>query len=938
MAPSPQAARRFFIVGIFVLLLVVLASARFYTDVLWFQEVGLTSILWTSLSASFGVGLAVGLLVAAVIWLNLFIAARLAPAYRVSVGADPRFDPFERYREMLMPYQRRLRLLVAGVMGFLAGGAAGDEWQTVLLWQNRVDFGTQDPQFGRDVGFYVFDLPFLENVLGWLTFVVGASIVLSLGAHYFFGSIRLLPRMRGIAAGALAHLSVLLGILALVRAGRYWLGQYQLNFSPRGVVTGASYTDVHAQLPALKLLALISIVSAVLFIVNIWFRRVSLPIAAVGIWILTAFLAGGVWPWWVQRFSVEPQELDRERPFIQRNLAATRESFGLTDVQQRSFGASAVSAEQVNENQALLNNVRVWDPTILQRAYEQLQAIRLYYTFEDVDIDRYAIDGELRQVLLSGREISLDDLDDKSKTWSNLHLQFTHGYGMVASLANEATVSGQPQFLIRDVPGTVRSGAESLELEQPALYFGESFTDDDYSIVNSKQEELDYATEEGVRRSNYAGAGGVQLSSFFKRVTFAIREGDTNLVLSSLITPESRILVYRNVRDRVRRAAPFLAIDHDPYLVAVDGRLVWLLDAYTSTASYPYAQRFDMDDVLDVSEEGVLDGQANYVRNSVKVAVDAYDGTMTFYVVDDSDPLAAAWRKVFPDLFSSEEPPASLEAHFRYPEDLFDVQSEVYLTYHMTDPDDFYAKEDAWSLPEDPQQGSGVELAPRYLLAQLPGSSQQEFLLTRPATPRGKNNMLAFMVGRSDPGVYGEFLALQFPRQRQVPGPVQVDNLINQDVEISRTLTLLSQQGSSVEFGSLVVLPIQDSIMYVQPIFVTAQNGGIPELKRVAVVVGESVVMGNSLDDALIEVFGAPDVDVEPSETDADAEPDDDGEVPERLTSLVARAARAYELAQDALARGDFEEYGRLIERLGRLLDAASSAAAARAGDGEARR
>ena len=916
-------------VVVVVLLFLLLSSARFYTDFLWFQEVGLASVLWTSLSAEFAVGAVVGLLVAVMLWLNLFVAARLAPTYRVAVAADPRFDPFERYREILLPYAGRLRLAIAAAIGFLAGGAASDQWQTFLLWRNGVDFGIEDPQFGRDVGFYVFDLPFLETVFGWLTFVVGASIVLSVAAHYFYGSIRMLPSMRGISPGALAHVSVLLGLLALVRAGRYWLGQYQLNFSARGVVTGASYTDVHAQLPALKLLALISIVSAILFIVNIQFRRASLPIAAVGIWILTAFLAGGVWPWWVQRFSVEPQELEREQRFIERNIDATREAFGLTDVTTRSFAAGSVTPEQAAANQALLNNVRVWDPDVLQRAYEQLQAIRLYYRFQDVDIDRYLVDGEMRQVLLAGREMSLDDLDEKSKTWSNLHLQFTHGYGMVASLANEATSSGQPQFLIRDVPGTVRTGAEVLDLERPEIYFGESFEDDEYSIVNSKQDELDYPTEEGVQRSNYAGRGGIALSSLFKRIAFAIREGDTNLVLSSLIEPESRILVYRDIRDRVRRAAPFLALDHDPYLAAVDGHLAWVLDAYTTTSSYPYAQRFDIDEVLDAQEEGMLEGSVNYVRNSVKVTVDAYDGDMTFFVIDDSDPLIAAWSKVFPDLFTHEDPPDSLVAHFRYPEDLFDVQSEVYLTYHMTDPADFYAKEDAWSLPVDPKAGAtGGDLPATYLLAQLPGSTDQEFLLTRPATPRGKNNMLAVMVGRSDPGVYGEFLALQFPRQRQVPGPIQVDNLINQDVEISRTLTLLSQQGSRVEFGSLVVLPLDDGIMYVQPIFVTAQNVGIPELKKVAIVSGDDVVMEDSLDEALLELFGAPEEPVvEPPDEDGDRPAGDDEPAAEpELAELVAQAVRVYDQAQAALARGDFEEYGKLIERLGRLLQAAEAA------------
>ncbi len=894
------------------------------------------SVLWTSLSAQFGVGAAVGVLTALFIWVNLLIAQRLAPRYQFEVVRGP-FEQLDRYRQLLTPWVRWIRIGIAVFIGLSAGGAAGGAWQKVLLWMNRSEFGVTDPQFGRDVSYFVFQLPFIQTVLGWLWFAVVAAVFFSVASHVFHGSIRPQAGTRWLSPGALAHISVLFGFLALIKAGEYWFGRYMLSFSPRGVVTGASYTDVHAQLPALTVLTVISVLSALLFLVNIRLKRWALPIAAVMVWVFTAVVAGGIWPWWVQRFSVNPQELQRERPFIARNIEATRAGFGLEGVEARQFPASSsLTGEQLTANENLLNNVRLWDPDILKRANEQLQAIRSYYHFSDVDIDRYEVDGVPRQVLLAARELALESLDEGSKTWSNEHLQYTHGYGIVAGLANEATSSGQPNYLVRNVPGTVSAGAESLNVEQPALYYGENFDANEYSIVNTKQEELDYPTETGVQRSSYEGAGGIELNGILRKVAFAIREGEPNLILSGLIESDSRILIYRNVRDRVLRAAPFLSLDHDPYVTVVDGDLKWVLDGYTTTPWYPYSERLDLTQFVQGQEAGQLSGSVNYIRNSVKVVMDAYDGTMTFYIIDPDDPLIQAWSGVFPDLFTTEDPPAELEAHFRYPEDMFDVQSQVYLNYHMTDPDDFYAKEDGWQLPTDPTDPTGSSAVPgTYLLTELPGESTEEFVLMRPANPRGKDNMVGVMVGRSDPGHYGEFLSLLFPRQRQVSGPVQVDNLINQDVEVSQTITLLSQEGSTVEFGSLVLLPIDEAILYVQPIFVTAGDGGIPELKRVALVFGEEVAFAETFDEALAELFDLPAPgEEEPPPDEEEEEPTPPDETSTDIDKLIAEAARLYRLAQEALQDGDFEEYGRLIDRLGGILDRLERASQAQEGGG----
>jgi uncharacterized membrane protein (UPF0182 family) len=678
---------------------------------------------------------------------------------------------------------------------------------------------------------------------------------------------------------------------------------------------------------------LISVISAVLFLVNIRVRRAALPLAAVGIWILTAVLAGTAWPFFVQRFSVEPQEPQREGPYIARNLVATREAFGLGAVESEPYPASNdLTAEEVKTNEQLLQNVRLWDPGVLKQAYSQLQAIRTYYQFEDVDIDRYEIDGEQRQVLLSARELSLDDIE--SKSWQNLHLQYTHGFGLVASLANESTTAGQPRFLLSDVPPAAVPGAEALEPEQPRVYFGEGFQSNEYSVVRSKQEELDFALEEGeVQRSTYEGAGGIGVGNIFRRLAFAIREGDPNLVLSGLITSESRILIYRNVRDRVRRAAPFLTYDSDPYLAVIDGRLVWILDAYTTSPWYPYAQRFDAGDSVDSAESSALDDRINYVRNSVKVVVDAYDGTMKFHIIDPDDPVLQVWAKAFPDLFTADEPSDDLQAHYRYPEDLFKLQTEVYRTYHMEDPLDFYSRQDQWDIPSTPKIGTFTtteeadQISPVYLLLTLPGETNDEFVLTRPFTPRSRPNMVSNLIARSDPGHYGELVSLQFPRTVNIFGPQQVDNLINQDVAISETLTLLSQRGSSIQFGSLVILPIADSILYVQPLFIQAENIGNPELKKVALVLGEEVVLGDTFDEALNDLFNL-DAEPEPEPTPSggpspEPSPPSGGGGNAELQRLLTKAGRLYDRAQAALADGNFGEYGDLIERLGVLLQRA---------------
>jgi uncharacterized protein len=926
--------------GLVVLAVLLFSSTGFYTDVLWFREVGIASVLWTSISAQLATGVAVGLLVGAVVYVNLLIAGRMSSAYTFFRIEDAdRRDPLDRYRMMLSPYLKWLRLGVGIAIGLLAGFGASSSWQTFALYLNRVPFGREDPQFGRDIGFYVFELPFFNLILDWAWFAIVAALVVSLIAHYFHGSIQPEAGLSGISSGVMGHLSVLLGLLALVKAVQYYLGTFGLNFSERGVVTGASYTDVNAQLPALRLLAIISIISAILFIANIRFRRLALPIAAVGIWVLFTLLAGAIWPAFVQRFSVEPQEASRERPYIERNIEATRDGYGL-DVESRPFaGTDDLDAEAIEENETLLSNVRVWDPVELQRVYNQLQAITPFYTFPDVDIDRYEVDGETRQILLSGRELSVEDLTADA-SWQNQHLIYTHGYGLAASLANESTTAGQPSLLVRDLPGSVTRDAPDFELDQSGIYYGETYEDAEYSIVNTEQDEIDYQGEgeEATVRSNYEGEGGIPMGGFLRKLAFAVRERDFNIILSDDIRSDSRIMLYKDVRDRVRRAAPFLALDNDPYIVAAEGRLKWILDGYTTTNFYPYSQRSDLGAMVPSALPGGLQGEANYIRNSVKIVVDAYDGTMDFYIVDEDDPLIEAWHKTFPDLFADEEPSDEIREHFRYPEDLLLTQSELYLRYHVSDPQTFYSGNDEWSIAET-SSTSETPVTPTYLLISLPGETGEEFVLTRPFTPRGRNNMNAILVARSDPENYGELLTLDFPSNSAIEGPAQINNLINQNEEISQQITLLSDRGSEIIFGSLVNLPINDSILYVQPLFIEAAGsatettstagggGGIPELQSVILVYGEQVVQGESFDEALAELFDldAPVTPPEEGEPTDEEPPEVDPTAPEDLRAVVEEAGRVYAEAQQALSDGDFEAYGRLIEELGALLEQAEA-------------
>jgi uncharacterized membrane protein (UPF0182 family) len=689
-----------------VLLLAFLALAavgsvsRFYTDLLWFREIDKSDLFWGVLRTKTLIGLLAGLGTAAVVGVNLWIVERLAPRYGLTVVARPQV---ERARAVLSPYLRPLRLGIAAFLGLVVGLQASGLWQTFLLWRNRVPFNERDALFNRDVGFYMFELPFQRAVFGWLFTTLVLTTLLVAAGHYVLGGIRPQAETNRVAAQAQSHLCVLLGLIVALKAWGYWLDKYQLLFSPRGVVAGASYTDVKAQLPALEVLFWVALICAAMFFWGA--RRGGLLVPLISIVLLAgvSLIMGGIVPAIFQRFRVDPQELARERPYIARNIDATTKSFGLSGVKTSEFPASEnLNSEQIQQNKPTIDNIRLWDPEVLRPGVRNLQAIAQYYNFTDVDVDRYRIgDDTTRQVMISVREVDPNGLAESARTWQNLHLAYTHGYGFVAVQVNTAAEGGQPNFIVSGF----NPQDPAIKVDQPRVYFGEPPPNSpEFVVANTAQGEYDAQGTNETNLFNYDGDGGVQLSDIGRRLAFAIRFRDINLLISGNIKNDSRLMFNRDIRDRVEKAAPFIQWDGDPYAVVVDGGIKYVRDGYTTSSNYPYAQRIDLADAARRNELGSrgVEGIGNYIRNSVKAVVDAYTGEVTLYAFDEQDPILQAWRKAFPDLFAAKgEISPDLRSHLRYPEDLFSIQTWIYASYHIRNPDDFYSKEDFWALPDD---------------------------------------------------------------------------------------------------------------------------------------------------------------------------------------------------------------------------------------------
>ncbi|HEX6631466.1 MAG TPA: UPF0182 family protein [Gemmatimonadaceae bacterium] len=918
-SPSPRAprgtvrrVRRARRLGVLALLLLVVLFLPGLLELagnwLWFQEIGYMPVFHASLLTRLLLFAGVAALTFAVIYTNLRLGQRgLVP--------DPvvvRFAPAAR-RVDVTELLRRLSLPVAAALAFLFGLGAMRLWPQVIAALHRMPFGVADPVFGRDVGFYVFTLPVLDAALGLLTALVVLSLMLAVPVYWLRGDVIVAPRHLRVEPSAQLHLGTLLVALFLLTAARtWWVETSALLESTTGPLVGASYTDLAVRLPALRTQAVTALLAALLVAYGAARRTLAWHAAlATAAYVVVALVGVGLLPAAVQRLRVAPNELTLEAPQIRSHIAFTRRAWGLDAVTTRELsGEAGLTAADLAANGATLENVRLWDREPLLQTFGQLQAIRTYYDFEAVDDDRYWIEGRYRQVLLSPRELNADALP--TQTFINRHLTFTHGMGLTLAPVNQVTGEGLPVLFVKDLPPASSVG---LPVTRPQLYYGELA--DDYVVVHTRQPEFDYPAGDENVFAAYEGRGGVAVSSFARRLLLATRFGSLNFLLSNDITADSRVLFRRDVRERAQAALPFLRFDGDPYLVLDSaGTLQWMLDAYTASTRYPYARP-------------LRDG-TNYLRNSVKVVVDAYHGSVHAYVADPRDPIARAWADAFPEqLRPMAELPSSLRAHLRYPEDLFRAQVEMYRIFHMGEPEIFYHREDEWQIPQVDDPGENTDLFMRRIIMRLPDEPSAEFIFMTPFTPRQKDNLAAWMVARSDGEHYGQLVVYRFPKQSLIFGPRQVVNRINQDTEIARQLTLWDQRGSTVIRGELLVIPIEESLLYVQPIYLRAEGGRIPELKRVVVAYQNQVAMDETLDGALAMLFGAGGeeaaVAAAPGGAVTSAGAASAPGASPRATAVVrdslsAEALRLYERAVQAQRAGDWATYGAELQRLGEVL------------------
>ena len=878
--------RLFIIIAVAVMFLLAFSLrgvAGFWTDFLWFDSLGLSSVFTGVLWAKIALGAIFTGVFFALLFLSLTIADRLAPKERLE---GPEDDLLDRYHAVVDRRATLVRAVFSFVLALIAGAGMSGEWNQWILFTNGGSFGVKDQTFQTDVGFYVFKLPFYTTVVNWL-FASGVIILLvTVVAHYLNGGIRLQSPGQRVTPQVKAHISVILGLLALVKAADYWLQRYSLTFSNRGAVDGATFTDVKAQLPAIYLLLFIALLSFGLFIYNIFRRGWTLPVVAVGLWALVSVIAGVGYPAFVQRFQVEPEESTKESPYIAHNIEATRAALGLTDVQTKPYLYSqdkGVATANINANPGTVRNIRLLDPLIVNPTYQRLQSQYSAYRFNQLSIDRYPIktpSGDIAntQVVVGSRDLNVSGIPQQS--WEGAHLAYTHGYGVALAPANSTTTQGRPNFLVKNVPTIVDTNSINVDLSTPQTYYGDNVSG--YAITNAGREEIDYVQADGQTKfTQYSGSGGVTLSSLTRRLAFGARFGDWNLVISNFIKPDSRIVFQRDVRERIKTAAPFLSFDGDPYPVISDGRIVYMFDGYTTSNHYPNAQHVDLTGLPSASG---LQGQSiNYVRNSVKGVVDTYDGTVKLYVSDPSDPIVNAYQKAFPALFASvDDMPAQLRAHWRYPQDLFRIQTAMFGRYHITESAAFYEKSSSWSVAQDP--GSSVtsttatanqllsstngvttrakeaRIEPNYEMLRLPGDPTESFVSLRSFVPYSeddsKKTLTSFMVANSDPEHYGQLTVYEMPSGFNIDGPAIVNSNILAAPEVAQRLTLLNQQGSRAQLGQLQLVPVNNTIVYVRSLYVSSDNTTqIPELKQVIAVFSGEVVMKPSLREALQVLF-----------------------------------------------------------------------------------
>jgi uncharacterized membrane protein (UPF0182 family) len=921
-------------IGALVILGVLFTSlSGFYADWLWFKSVDFTSTWSTILGTKALLFVATGLFTALIVLANVFLAYKSRPLY-VSMTIES--DNLERYRTQVEPIRRGLFIGGFLALFYFAGVSGSTLWSSWLLFRNSTEFGVKDPQFGMDISFFAFRLPFWQTLIGLAISTLVLAIIASVVVHYLYGGIRLQVQQDRTTVTARVQLSVLLGLVVLLKAVAYWFDRYALALKDSKLITGLTFTDVNATLPAKAILTGIAIVCALLFFANIIRKSWVLPAAGTALLVISSVLIAGLYPAAIQTFQVKPSESSKEAPFIQRNIDATRAAYGLEDVTVSDYQATdSTNTGQLADDAATIANIRLMDPNVLSPTFRQLQQIRPYYSFPDsLDIDRYTVNGVKRDVVVAVRELNI--AGNPSRNWINDHLVYTHGFGFVAAYGNERDADGKPSFTVGNLPPTGTLGSF-----EPRVYFGENVPD--YSIIGGVKTdspvEFDYpddASANGQKNYTYAGTGGVPVGSLINKVVFALKYQEQKILLSNLINKDSKILFERNPRDRVAKVAPWLTLDGDPYPALVNEKIVWIIDGYTTSAGYPYARKTTLSnataDALTANSASVAaqgNQTVNYIRNSVKATVDAYNGTVTLYEWDEKDPVLKTWSKAFPGTVQPKKAISKeLLEHIRYPEDMFRVQRDILSSYHVKTAEAFYGGQDFWRVPRDPSTfGANASAQPPYYLTlQLPGAKKPAFSLTTPFVPRGgRENLSAFAAVNSDPGPeYGKFTVLQLPRNTNVAGPSQVASNFEAKPEVANSLSLLRRGGSDVVLGNLLTLPVGGGLLYVQPVYVraTSNTAAYPLLQKVLVSFGDQIGYDDTLKGALDQVFGGNSGTAAGGSTTEGTT----GSTTSSLSNALASAKQAYADGLAALAKGDFAAYDKAQKRLKSALDAAINA------------
>jgi uncharacterized protein len=901
-----------------VLAMLFVMFAGFWTDWLWYRSVSYSSVFTKTLWTKVGMFAVFGLLMSGAVGLNIWLAHKLRPPLSAMSLEQQSLD---RYRMSIAPYKKWVLLGVTSLVGLIAGASAAGQWRTWLMWVNGVSFGKADPHFGKDISFYAFDLPWYRFLLSFGFATAVLSLIAAALVHYLYGGLRITTPGARATAQATGHLSVLLGFFVALKAVAYWLDRYGLavksgDFKATDNWTGLKYVDANAYLPAKTILFCIAIICALLFFATIWRRTWQLPVIGFGLMVLSAILIGGLYPAIVQKFQVQPNEQAKETPYIEKNIKATRDAYDINDSEVTDYsGTSKAGKEQLRAAADTTASTRLLDPNVVSPTYQQKQQVRGYYQFPaTLDVDRYKNkDGKEQDTVVGLREINTEGIPEKN--WINEHFKYTHGYGMVAAKGTTVDKDGAPAFTEQDLPPKGDMGKY-----EGRIYYGEKTSQ--YSIVGGPQKELDYADDEGEKTYTYAGKSGVNLANPVNRAAYALSFNEPQILYSGAIGEGSRILYNRTPKERIEAVAPWLTIDGDPYPAVVDGRIKWIVDAYTTSDSYPYSSSTTLG---DTTADSLTDGQravvarqnrVNYIRNSVKATVDAYTGKVDMYQWDKKDPVLKTWMKAFPGTVKPKGAiGGDLMDHLRYPQDLFKVQRELLTRYHVTSPSQFYSGSERWQIPDDPTQ-KGTAVPPYYLSLQMPGETKQTFSLTTTFNPNKRETLGAFMSIAADPRGpgYGKIKMLRLPSNTTVSGPSQVQSKFNSDPNIAESLNLLKRGDSEIEYGNLLTVPLEGGLLYIEPVYVRGAGTNYPRMRKVLVTYGERIAFEDTLGQALDKVF---DSKGESGEGDGGDQPEEPP--PSESASVqeaLGKAQDAYDKGQRALEKGDWEAYGKAQDEL----------------------